>query len=93
MFTYNSLVIAVLSTKNVLTAKLTNDAPPNKISHCTHISGRENAIPLWLGVETCHCSTGGHTRVWALEFLMIIRLPTFDTTPFTRHYTVGLPDD
>ena len=27
-------------------AKLTNDAPPNKISHCTHISGRDNNV--WL---------------------------------------------
>ena len=30
MFTYNILVIAVLSTKSVLTRQTTNDAQPNK---------------------------------------------------------------
>ena len=46
MLTYNSLVIAVLSTKSVLTRQTFERRPPNKISHCTHISRRGNVHPI-----------------------------------------------
>ena len=64
MLTYNALVIAVLSTKRVLSRQTTNDAPPNKISpahtRCTHMqkgttSGngvdkkRMNSEIYWIG--------------------------------------------
>ena len=62
MSTYNSLVIVVLST--ITTAKLTSDAPPNKTTHCTHISRGG----LWQNLLTRNTLCW-----WLLDWVELIR--------------------